>query len=341
MMFSVFLASVADRVRASLAWGLIQLHSGDFKKADQIGRETREVALGAELAREVGEASGLIGMVAHMQGGWRDLFRSEFIEWVRAARPFASHVFDGNLCLAEYSLASPSGHVEMARQASELLQVAEQAKSVAGRALATLILGQAELFSGRLDESERLLDQAEQLHVEAEAPAGRVLAIQRLAEAALARGQKYNARRMVERALRPAKDSWLKPHLQIRLSALLVQTAANPQQVEEAVLEGDRRLTKDTTCQPCSMGYRAAAAIALAEAGEIDQVGRRLDEADRLAGMWSGGPWVAALWEARGVLRRAQGGEDRARAAFAEAAGRFAELGRPIDQARCTARISA
>jgi ATP/maltotriose-dependent transcriptional regulator MalT len=229
----------------------------------------------------------------------------------------------------------------MAKQASELLQVAEQTNSVAGRALATLILGQAELFSGRLDGSERLLARAEQLHVEAEALGGRVLAIQRLAEVALARGQKYNARRMVERALRPAKDSWLKPHLQIRLSALLVQTAANPQQVEEAVLDGDRRLTKDTTCQPCSMAYRAAAAIALAESGELDQVSRRLDEADRLAGMWNGGPWVAALWEARGVLRRAQGSEDRARAAFSEAAARFAELARPIDQARCTTRISA
>jgi hypothetical protein len=87
------------------------------------------------------------------------------------------------------------------------------------------------------------------------------------------------------------------------------------------------------------MGFRAAAAIALAEAGELEQVGRRLDEAERLAGMWNGGPWVAALWEARGVQRRAQGSEERALVAFSEAAERFGELGRPLDQARCRGRM--
>jgi hypothetical protein len=87
------------------------------------------------------------------------------------------------------------------------------------------------------------------------------------------------------------------------------------------------------------MGFRAASAIALAEAGELDQVDRRLDEAERLAGMWNGGPWVAALWEARGVQRRAQGKEDRALAAFSEAAARFGDLGRPLEQARCQARL--
>jgi hypothetical protein len=87
------------------------------------------------------------------------------------------------------------------------------------------------------------------------------------------------------------------------------------------------------------MGFRMAAAIALAEAGTLEHVGRRLEEAERLAGMWNGGPWVAALWEARGVERRAQGNEERALAAFSEAAARFGELGRPDDRARCEARM--
>ena len=65
-----------------------------------------------------------------------------------------------------------------------------------------------------------------------------------------------------------------------------------------------------------------------------------IDEAERIAGMWHGGPWAAALWEARGVQRRAQKSELRALAAFDEAAARYQELGRPRDQARCLARMT-
>jgi hypothetical protein len=57
--------------------------------------------------------------------------------------------------------------------------------------------------------------------------------------------------------------------------------------------------------------------------------------------MWNGGPWVAAVWEARGVHRLAQGKAERAVAALDEAATRFGELGRPLDQARCGARMKA
>jgi len=134
---------LSDRIRASLAWGLLHLQSGDFAKAGQVGRETRELAMGAGLAREVGEASALIGLVAHMQGQWRDLFRAEFIEWVRAKPAFVSNVFDGHLCLAEFCLCSSKGHHDIAASARELLSVAEGAGSVAGRGLASLVLGEA------------------------------------------------------------------------------------------------------------------------------------------------------------------------------------------------------
>jgi hypothetical protein len=125
------------------------------------------------------------------------------------------------------------------------------------------------------------------------------------------------------------------------LQGLSVQAAATPEKAADAIRDGDRSLSGGNTCHPCSIGFRAASAIALAEAGELEQVNRRLDDADRLAGMWNGGPWVAALWEARGVQRRAQGNEERAQAAFTEAAGRFSDLCRPRDQARCEARLRA
>jgi DNA-binding SARP family transcriptional activator len=336
---SVEPVSATDRLRASVAWGLVHLHSGDFAKAEGIAREARALALAAGLARETGEASALLGLVAHMQGRWPELFRSEFTEWVTSSSTFVSNVFDGHLCLAEFCLFGAGGHGVMAEAARELGAVAARVGSVAGRALSALIVGEVELFSGHLDEAERLLTDAQSLHEAVGAVAGRVMALHGLARIALEQGQRWRAGRFIERAQALAVTTWLNPHLWIRLQGLAVEAAATPEATEDAVLAGDRALANGRTCQPCSMGFRAASAIALAEAGTLDQVGRRLDEAERLAGMWSGGPWVAALWEARGVERRAQGNEDRAFAAFSEAAARFGELGRPGDRARCEARM--
>jgi tetratricopeptide (TPR) repeat protein len=329
----------SDRIRASLAWGLVHLQSGEFGKASEIARETRALALGANLAREVGEASALLGLTAKMQEQWPALFRSEFIEWVRAKPAFVPKVFDGHLCLSEFCLCSASGHAEVGEAARELLAVAEDAESLAGRGLACLLLGEAALFSGDLDEAERRLAEAERLHVEAGAVAGRVLAIERLAEIALERGQKWRAIRLIQRGLADAALSWLAPHLNMRMQALVVRAAATPEKIAASILAGDRLLTTGA-CQPCSMALRTASAIALAEAGELEQVDRRLNEAERIAGMWHGGPWAAALWEARGVQRRAQKNDVRALAAFDEAATRYEELGRPRDQARCLARMA-
>ncbi|MCZ8548539.1 BTAD domain-containing putative transcriptional regulator [Mesorhizobium qingshengii] len=302
---------LSDRIRASLAWGLLHLQSGDFAKAAQVGRETRELAMGAGLAREVGEASALIGLVAHMQGQWRELFRAEFIEWVRAKPAFVSNVFDGHLCLAEFCLCSAKGHHDIAASARELLSVAEGAGSLAGRGLASLVLGEAALFSGQLAEAERMLTEAEKLYAQVGAIAGRVLALQRLTELALARGQKWQAGRLIRRATTLAQSSWLAPHLLISLKGLEVRAASTPEKMAATIQEGDRMLSAGHSCQPCSMTFRTAAAVALAEAGEVEQVNRRLDEAERVAGMWNGGPWVAAVWEARGVQRRAEQSENR------------------------------
>ena len=332
-------ASLVDRVRASLAWGLVHLQSGELQKAAQVAREVRALALDGKLAREVGESSALLGLTAHMQGHWLELFRSEFTEWVRAAPEFVSSVFDGHLCLAQFCLCGAGGHDQIRVAASELLTLAESAGSDPGRALALSCLGETALLSGYVDEAERLLSEAERLHTETGAAAGRALALERLAEIQLVRGQKYKANRTVQRAFNVALDSWLNPHLAMRLRALAVQTAASPEDAAQIIAEGDRALYGPGACQPCSMGFRTASAIALAESGEIDAVARRLDEAERLAGMWNGGPWVAAVWEARGVHRFAQGKAERAIAALDEAATRFGELGRPLDQARCRARM--
>jgi hypothetical protein len=57
--------------------------------------------------------------------------------------------------------------------------------------------------------------------------------------------------------------------------------------------------------------------------------------------MWQGGPWQAAVWEARAALRLAAGDRGQAAALLREAANLFAECGRPLDEARCVAATAA
>jgi DNA-binding SARP family transcriptional activator len=333
--------SITDSVRALLAWGIVHLQSGEFVKAEQLAREARTLAIEAGLAREVGEASALVGLTAHMQGQWPALFRSEFIEWIRRAPDFTSTIFDGHLCLAEFCMCGEGGHEAIAAATRELLEIADDAESTAGCALASLILGEAELFSGRLDTAEQLLGQADRMHEDLGAAGGRAISLQRLAEVALARGQKYRASRFVQRGFRVAEASWLTPHLLLRLQALAVQAAGSREQAMDAIKQGDRWLAEGGMCQPCSMAFRVASSIALVEAGELDQASRRLDETERLAGVWNGGPWVAAVWEGRAVYRQAQGNPVQASALFREAAARYAALGRQRDQERCLTRAAA
>lgn len=51
--------------------------------------------------------------------------------------------------------------------------------------------------------------------------------------------------------------------------------------------------------------------------------------------MWHGGLWSGAVWEARGVLRQAEGADDQSRAMFLEAAQEYTHAGRQSDADRC------
>jgi hypothetical protein len=107
----------------------------------------------------------------------------------------------------------------------------------------------------------------------------------------------------------------------------------------ERVVAGVELFTQ--LCPPCSMSFRVAATITMPRAGDLQQARARLKAAERIAGMWQGGPWLAAIWEARGVLRRSEGDHPQAAALFKEAANQFAQANRPVDEARCRAAAAA
>jgi DNA-binding SARP family transcriptional activator len=330
-----------QRTRTLLAWALVHWNQGDLEEAERTAEEARALAIDAGLGREVGEASAILGLVASARGKWKDLFRSEFIQSVRRTPALAPFVFDAHLCLAEFSLHGIDGSEAIAPFARELLALAEKEGSVQGQALATLLLGEVELLSGRLEQAEAHLTLATDLHEKAQAPAGQALSTERLAAVALARGQRWRAARLLQRALRQAESSRLAPHLCVRIHGAMVKAAPDPPRSVAAVRRADAALADREVCPPCSMSFGVAATMALARAGDIRQARARLDDAERIAGMWQGGPWLAAIWEARGELRRAEGDSAQATALFKEAAERFAEARWPVDEARCRAAAAS
>lgn len=327
--------SVAERAGALLAWGLVHWNIMELEEARRCAEEARTLAVQAQLGRELGQASALLGMVAHAQGGWRELFRREFAAVLAGPPALAPYVFDAHLCLAEFFLYGPDRQDEVEPFARSLLATATEAGSVRGQALASLMLGEAQLFAGHLPEARATLTESVALHGAAQAASGQALALTRLAEAEIASGHRWRASRLLARALRLSQDSPLAAHLAVRAYAGQVLVTGNTERAAAVVDDADRALAATAPCPPCSIGFHIAASVTRSAAGDVARSRRHLETAERIAGMWQGGPWEAAVWEARGRLRTAEGDAPQGAALLREAADRFARAGRPLDEARC------
>jgi hypothetical protein len=127
----------------------------------------------------VGEASAVLGIQANMRGVWKETFRVEVLDSVKRYPALIAYVFDAHLCLAQYSMAGPSGHELIRESAEESRRVAVASSSTQGVALADLLEGELELAHGHLTEASALLESAMARHATAGAVAGQVLSLQR------------------------------------------------------------------------------------------------------------------------------------------------------------------
>jgi DNA-binding SARP family transcriptional activator len=335
-MMGSLVPSPAERAQALLARGLLHWNQRDLDAAERLADQARELAIGHRLGRELGEASALLGMVAFARGHWPDRFRKEFVEALRLEGDQASFVMDSQLCLVEASFAGVESETT-ATLAHELLPFAVDAASVPGEALLSLVIGEAEMFSGRLEASGQWLSRAWALYQVMDWDTGRAVTLVRLAEVAAARARRKEAWDHLATARPLAERSELASHLLVRVFAGMVEVADRPEVRRQILDEAEKTLRPKEICSPCSIGFRVAAAIACARSGEMDRSRRELADAERIAGMWQGGPWQAAVWEARAALRHAEGDSARAAALLREAANLFAESKRPLDAARCLA----
>ncbi|MBA2643655.1 MAG: transcriptional activator domain-containing protein [Actinobacteria bacterium] len=330
-----------ERAQALLAWGLIHWNRKDLDDAETRAREARTLALIAGLGHELGEASTLLALIAFARGTWHDVFREEFGASMQQGDSLAMAVYDAHLCFAEYYMYGPEGPDGAEAYARELLSIASRAASVPGEALSRLLLGEILLSRGRVKAAETELEQAMALYASAGVFSGQSISLERMAEMELLRGRREQALRLVEKARPFAERSGIPTHLVVRVFGVLVAATEHAGEALAIVEEAERRLAQVRVCEPCSMGFLVSAAIASARAGDLDRARRYVADAERISLMWQGGPWVAAVWEARGVLREAEGDATQAAAFFREAADGFAAADRPLDEARCRSRSVA
>ena len=325
----------AERAHALLAWALVHKNRNDLKEAERAAEEARAIALDSGLGRELGEAAVILAKVAMAQGRWRERFADELAESMRMRANMEPIVYDAHLCLAEYYLAAPDGYEIAADFARQMMRISEEAESATGAALATLMLGEAELLAGHLIEAETHLKQAAEANDREGCLSGSALARQRLAEVAVIGGRKFDANRLLNRARSIALRSDLATHLLVRVFGTMIQAAADPKNALAVLGTAERELGQMRSCEPCSMGYLTSAAAACANAGELDRARSFITEAERIAGMWQGGLWSGAVWEARGILRQAEGADEQSRAMFREAAQEYTRAGNQSAAARC------
>jgi len=325
---------LSENVQTLIARGLVAWNRRDFAAAERLAEDARRLARDHHLGRELGEACALLGLTAFAQGRWRERFREDFETALRLAPGESAFVFDAHVCLAETAMGGVDA-AALADDARGLAVLAERAGSTQGRALASLLVGEAELYAGRERESRLWLDSAVELFASAHADSGAVLAMLRVVESAIAQGDHETAEAVLARSRDLAATSELAPHLVTRAFATTIHAARSLEAKIEALAGAERSIRPDDVCGPCAIGLWVIAAIVAARAGELPRARRFLADAERLSGMWQGGPWRAATWEARAAVRLAEGHRDQAAGLLREAASLFAQCGRPSDERRC------
>jgi DNA-binding SARP family transcriptional activator len=317
----------AERARAHIAAALVALNRMETREAEREAMLARAIASEEGLGRELGEASGALGMAAHARGGWKERFRIEFEDTVRDVPHLAEFVFDAHLCLAEFAIHGSETADEIERFARELLPIADASGSKHGRAVASLMLGEAEFFSGQLDAAEMNLELASDSFSEVGATSGHALALQRLAQVSVERHQKQRTNRLLREAEALAAKSPLTSHLLIRVQGTSLQAAMDSGDALSVIRAIQSELGNEEICDPCSVDYRVNGTIALARAGELEEAKRWLDAVERVTGMWQAGWSAAIVWQARAEVRLAENQESQAAALFLEAAERFGRAG--------------
>ncbi|HCT81119.1 MAG TPA: transcriptional activator domain-containing protein [Micromonosporaceae bacterium] len=329
-----------QRAAVLIATGLVHLNRQEFDQAERLARQALEIATDHELPHEVGDASTLLGLVASQTGRWYDTFRAAFVSSLHQNPQLAMATYDANLCMAEYHITGAVPGTDPVTYASELLSLAESANSLVGQGIAQFMIGESHLLAGRYPEAHTWLERALRTNRGTGIASGLCLTLERLAQTELALSQVDKASQLLDQARHIADTSPMRSHLLVRLLGVHLEATAQTPHSQFEVQRSEQTLTDmRKTCEPCSINFHVRAATITAHTGDLPRSRRHVNHAERIAGLWQGGPCTAAVWEARAALRAAEGHNDQAAALLREAAHEYGRAGRFPDEQRCRDRL--
>jgi DNA-binding SARP family transcriptional activator/tetratricopeptide (TPR) repeat protein len=327
----------ADDAALLLARGNLAYFTGDLVAAEAAADEARRRLAFADLADwRLYDLITLQGLIAHLRGEWFSRLAVELR--AGADRPdLARAMFDSHLCVGEYLLYGPTPYEEVLALSARLRESARRSGVLRAVAFATALRGEAALLSGDLALAETELTEAAELHHDIGSTAGEAHSLQRLAEVRLAQGDRAEAQQLLRRALPLARWSATALHLLQRVYGSMIRAAPDVETARAVVDQAMSTVGQEDACPFCSIMLAVPAAIACADAGDLDDARHHLAIAERSAALWKGSAWQASIAEARAHLDRAEGDSENARRRLREAAELFAAAGQPLDVDRCLA----
>jgi DNA-binding SARP family transcriptional activator len=307
--------------------GMVAWHTGDWESARRLAAEA------GDLAADPAELADLKGMLAHLDGSWEQHSRRQLTHvWDSPA--LAGRVFDAYLCVTEYVLTAGDPYDRVAAFAKRLRAQAKQAGARRGEAFAATVLGETELFTGNLETARAHLIDAARLSRDVGAVGGESLARMRLGETLLHLDDRAGARAQLEEALELAHISPLAEHLLFLVNGVLLRVPEDSAEALVLLERAEALFDPRWVCPFCPTGYHVAAATVCARAGQVERGRDFLARAERGAGTWPGGPWPAAVAEARAALLRAEGDERAAADSLRRAAEGYAAAGQLLNERR-------
>ncbi len=331
--------SIQGRLSEALTYsGAAALGYADPALGTAKAAESRRLALESGDTAAIVVASWAQAAAAHARGELRDSVLADLCD-TRDLPHLAVRVFDGQLCITQRFLYGSRPYPDVIDFADRLSAEARRMGAARGEAFGVTLRGEAELLSGRLNEAEADLMQGARLHASIGGATGQALALQRLAELALHRGDRRRAAGLLEEALDLARETDIGFHLLDRIYGTRIAVADDPADALRATMEAELAVRGPLeTCPGCRITFAAPAAIAAAKAGDLDRATEYEKSTTWLAEVVMRLPaWYAALDEVRGQVALASGDRAAALSLFAAAAERFCAAGHPLDEARCRA----
>jgi ATP/maltotriose-dependent transcriptional regulator MalT len=319
------------------ARGLASWCTGALDEAQDAGQEAKRLAEETGNLRDFVDATMVLAMVAHERGAWPQRVSLDLLD--TQVRPdLAAVVMDAHLCLAESYLYGGVPYPDVIRFASDLQRQAAAVGAPRAEAFATTLLGEAHLLMGDCEAAAAHLRSAADQHRRVGVLCGEALSLQRLAQARLAQGRGTDAQAALSGALIAARGSPVGTrHLLDRIHGTLILSAPSSTAAMIAVDEATRAVRGPLeTCPPCSVNLTVPAAIACADAGDLERANHYLTVSEHIAAaFYPRGGWQAALDEARAHVALAEGDAARAGRLMSAAIDAFDQLGQRLDAERC------